>query len=164
MALIDQVRVRLSTQKIAELTNPDVPSAKTENATRLGAACTDAKQLFQRFTGITFDDTNGGPLIDGVRSTDHWTIGVYGVVAVLYDYMGKPGSEVAERAMNKFKELCRAYKATYDGGMAWISPATNSNLVPSVEPAVRPSFDTANLGDLLPRDPRTSRDRLATNE
>lgn len=156
MALIDQVRIRLSAQKLCELTNPDQPNLKTEGTARLTAACTDAKQLFQRFTGITFDDVNGGPVIGGVQSTDHWTIGVVGVLAVLYSYRGLPGSEVSDRAMKQFEDLCRKYARTYDGAMTWLSPVTNSNLQPTPSPQQRPDFDMANLEDLVPRTPNTS--------
>lgn len=142
-ALADAWKVRLSTQQQVNLTNPDVESASSVNATVLGAAETDASNAFYHKTGVTFDSTN----------SEHITVAIPGVTYFLYSYRGMPKSAAAEAARDDWDKATAAFARTR-GALAWITPTTDSNLLPSTDDAnALPYFDRKVLADIVPNQP-----------
>jgi hypothetical protein len=142
-ALATAWQARLSLQQQYNLTNPDVESATTVNATVLAAAETDASNRFFHRTGVTFDSTN----------SEHLTIGVAGVTYYLYTYRGLPKSAAAEAAREDWEKATAEFARTR-GSLTWNSPQTDSLLSPSRDDAgALPYFDKNVIGGLRPRSP-----------
>lgn len=131
MSLTTLVQARYSSQRLANLTNPDAPNATTTDSARLTAACADAEAEFETHTGVVFDETDAR----------HVSYAVRGVVAILTDRMGTKGG--AEQLQRWYESLARLRQVT---GNDRTTPETNSVMQPTPEDdgrttPVRPAFD-----------------------
>jgi len=124
-ALSAAVQVRVSPDRLKQLTNYD-PSAVTTNTTVLEAACGDAIGEFENISGIAHDTNN----------VSHLAILIKGVQYFLESYKGRD-SGMMQNFAKSFQIDCAKLRER-----AYISPQTNSKLVPIAERAnQRPDMD-----------------------
>lgn len=139
MSLTTEWQARLSSARRIQLTNPDTPSASTEDATRLAAAVADTQANFAVLTGATFDATNAQHIAAGIR----------GVTAFLVSYGAQPQSEYSRGVMKDWRDACAALTS--------LAPGTTSLLTPSTPDTsggpIRPDFDRENVSGIIPRAP-----------
>ena len=147
MALIDEVKKRVTTQRLIQLTNTDSPNATTVNDTILGTACTDASENFKVLVGVDYDNTNPihvANIIDGVVITlMKWA-----------ERWNKAVQEIEEGWHSRLGILRLSI-----GGNTRLMPQTNSELTPSTDKRgvatsiVRPDFDSSRFDTLRPNSP-----------
>ena len=135
-------QARFPAQVQVALTNPEQDGTTTVNTVVLLAAEADAGADFLLRTGIAFDPT----------VATHLAVGIKGLTFFLHSYRSLPRSPVLTASEEEWKMGCSAV-ARVLGALTWQIPQTNSNLVPSPEPAARPDFDRENW-DLIPPPPR----------
>ncbi len=140
MALIDEVKSRFPTQKLAELTNVNDISVKTIDDPRLQIASDDTEAEFEVRTGVVYDNAN-------VR---HRRFAVIGVVRLLQ--VDKLESNAIKNYEDWQKSLERLRKVT---GNNRIKPKSSSEKTPSEEAPngviVRPLFDVNDgFTDIIP--------------
>ena len=140
MALIDEVKSRIPTQKLVELTNVDDPSIKIITDIRLAKAVTDTEADFEVHTGVVYDNSNA----------KHVNASVIGVVRKLQ--LDKLESSAFKNHEAWHKSLERLRLVT---GNNRIKPKSSSKLTPAKEAPngeiVRPHFDVEDgFGDIIP--------------
>jgi hypothetical protein len=147
MALIDEVKKRVSAQRLIELTNPDEPNAATINDTILGYAINDTKAAFKTFVGVTCDDNDA----------THIAYAVDGVVIFLMTRAERWNNATRE-AEEKWYDKLDTLRLTV-GGNIRLSPQTDSEMTPSKDKRgvsttiVRPSFDPSKFDSIRPKPP-----------
>lgn len=147
MSLTTEVTARFSAAKLVALTNPDLPSASSNDAARLAAAVTDATAEFEARTGVAYDTLNA----------THNMAAVPLVVVILME-RGGSSTEVAAKARDRVELLLE--RAANVLGRDRIRAKSTSVLTPSSEQTfpgqiVRPEFDLASFEDLVPDQART---------
>lgn len=136
MALIDEVKGRISEGLLRELTNQGDTTATGINDTTLGYAVTDAAAEFLIETGIALDSS----------SAKHVAAGVVGVIYYLYSYSGLQ-TETATRQRERWERLMLKVDSTEGAGKR-ILPASNSTLSPTAERVgSRPDFERSRFND-----------------
>jgi len=146
MALEDKVIVRLSANRLLQLTNPDVPGATARDDDRLEAACADAESYFEIETQVVYDDTN----------PRHVAYAVRGAVLFLEKYLGAP-DDIIESKIRQWRDDMQTTFANLAG--ATFTPIGTSNYIPSRAEEGRPPFDQRNWDDYRIASPRGGRDR-----
>jgi hypothetical protein len=152
MALIDEVKSRVSTQKLVELTNKDVRGATTINNTTLGFACTDAESTFKIRVGVTFVLANA----------DHLAHIVEGVIIYLMKRTER-WNRATQDAEDAWLETLDALRVTIGGNLR-LMPETNSEMIASTDKRgvsttiVRPDFDPTKFDTIRPNAPFSSED------
>ncbi len=142
MALIDEVKGRISEGLLRELTNQGDTTATGINDTVLAYAVTDAEGEFLVETGLALDSS----------SAKHVAAGVVGVIYYLYSYSGLQ-TETADRQRQRWERLMLKIDSTEGGGRR-IMPDTTSTLTPTAERVgARPDFERSRWGDYVPRMP-----------
>ncbi|RMG22904.1 MAG: hypothetical protein D6732_25270 [Methanobacteriota archaeon] len=119
MTLIDEVKSRINTQRLVELTNSGDATATTVNDTVLGKAVSDIQAEFELFASQNYDDSN--PV--------HVAICVDGVMAKLYQYAGNV-SPLAQESFDMFIARCERIKEGNIPGPS-ASPSTTDKKFPS---------------------------------
>lgn len=147
MALTTQTTNRYSSQRLINLTNPDLPTATSVDSTRLGLAADDVESDFHSIVGRSYDES---------ASTAAQDIGVAveGVIAKLM--MRSSGGEAARSAHEEFIERLKGLRKR-------IVPKSTSMLTPTEEDrgtgqTVRPHFDRAKFDKFVPEHPRADND------
>ena len=142
MALIDEVKGRISEGLLRELTNQGDTTATGINDTVLAYAVTDAEGEFLIETGLALDSS----------SAKHVAAGVVGVIYYLYSYSGLQ-TETADRQRQRWERLMLKVDSTEGAGRR-IMPDTTSTLTPTAERiGSRPDFERSRWGDYVPRMP-----------
>ncbi len=140
MALIDEVKSRIPTQKLAELTNLNDISVKAIDDPRLQLAVDDAEAEFKVRVGVVYDN-------DDAR---HKNFAIIGVVRILQ--LDKLESTAIKNYEDWHKALERLRLVT---GNDRIKPKSSSKKTPSEEAPngviVRPLFDVNDgFTDIIP--------------
>jgi len=146
VALADKVIVRLSADRLLQLTNPDAPGSSARDDVRLTAAADDAEALFEIETQLAYDDTN----------TRHVAYAVRGAVLYLEKYLGAPVDYIDSKLERWRSDLQTVFET--EAG-ATFAPKGTSSYVPSPAETGRPPFDTRNWDDYRIASPRGGRDR-----
>ena len=140
MALTDEFTARYSADYVLQITNPDLNSASSADTDRLGYAAADATGMFQTYVGVTYDNTDAQHLDLALELVDY----------KLRVYARGPSVDTRREE----KDLIAKLKAL---GLQLARfaplPQSTSNLVPTRETTdreVRPTFDRANMRDMLP--------------
>lgn len=141
MTLQANTTARISSQRIVNLTNPDLPTATSADTTRLGLACGDVESDFQTYLGRDYDDDIAADV----------SIGVDGVVAKLMMRMAS-GGDMANQAHDSYLERLKDHRKR-------VIPKTSSLLTPTAEDrgtgnTVRPHFDRRKFDDFVPENPQ----------
>lgn len=98
MALSDEVTARISAERAIQLTNPNLSSATSVDATRLAKACADAESEFKVHVGQAFDLTD----------LDHVAAAVDLAILILMERGGAPtetGGRERTRVVDRLKAL-----------------------------------------------------------
>jgi len=139
MALTDEIAARFTNQKLVELTQLDNTSATTVDSTKLAQAASDAKNEFQRVTGLAYDETD----------STHHTVGWLGVVYYLLLYGGRSSGESLKEWEARWRSALESFRSV--SGDDRILPVSTSGLSPSRESdrhgsgTVRPDFDRLKM-------------------
>ena len=142
MALIDEVKGRISEGLLRELTNQGDTSATAINDTTLAYAVSDAEAEFLVETGIALDSTNAR----------HTAIGVVGVIYYLYSYSGLQ-SETTQRQHQLWERGLLKIDSTEGAGRR-IMPDSTSTLSPTAEQiGARPDMGRPRWSDYVPNMP-----------
>jgi len=142
MALIDEIKGRISEGLLRELTNQGDTTATAINDTTLGYAITDAEGEFIVETGLALDDTKA----------QHVAAGVVGVIYYLYSYSGLH-TETANRQRERWERLMLKIDSTEGAGRR-IMPDSSSTLSPTAQrQGARPDFERSRWGDYVPNMP-----------
>ena len=141
MALSTHVTNRVSSQRLIALTNPDLPTATSNDTARLGYACTDVESDFETYLGRAYDDDTAGDV----------SIAVDGVVSKLMLRMAS-GGESANQAHESYIERLKDHRKR-------LLPKSSSMLTPTKEDrgtgnTIRPNFDRSQFDDFVPQHPR----------
>ena len=141
MALIDEVQIRIGSQRLIELTRANESAEQvTEGATRLAAAVTDAEAMFRIGAQQTFD----------VTETRHVALGVRGVVLLLQSWNGE--SEPIRQALEAWKKDLEALAHTTDRARIMPDGSSDFEDYPS-EAGHRSLGDPRNFARLRMRQP-----------
>lgn len=140
MTLLTDVKARIPTQKLVELTNVDDPSIKIVTDARLQLAIDDAEAEFKVRTGVVYDNTDAR----------HKTFIIIGVVRILQ--LDKLESSSVKNYEAWQKALDRLRLVT---GNDRILPKSSSEKTPADESPsgtiVRPLFDVYDgFSDIIP--------------
>lgn len=142
MSLVALVTARYSTQKLIEVTNPDLPGAVAINAPHLAAACDDAESDFLTYVGIAFDEAN----------PSHIRPAVDRAYALLIDAMD-PASAFAAALLDNSRHKLTDLRPLIGAGVR-VSPATDIVTTPTTPDTsagpVRPPFDPSRVPDWNP--------------
>ena len=142
MALIDEVKGRISEGLLRELTNQGDTTATTISDTMLNYAISDATGEFLVETGLTLDATKA----------QHVAAAVPGVLYYLYSYSGLQ-TETANRQRERWERMLAKIDSTEGGGKRLL-PSTNSTLSPTAErTGARPDFGRSRWNDYTLRMP-----------
>ena len=152
MALADEVEARYPESTLIQLTNPNDQDASAVDATILGLAVTDVQADFLTYTATTYDNSEA----------QHVAVAVEGVVAKL-NMRKEAAGDVAVSKHDKYIERLEILAQVT--GRDRITPKSTSVLTPSSERVagstdpVRPDTDRPDYDDLIPDEPRSTRDR-----
>jgi len=141
MTLQANTTARISSQRIINLTNPDLPTATSADTTRLGLACDDVESDFSTYLGRSYDDDLPGDV----------SIGVDGVISKLMLRMAS-GGDTANKAHESYLERLKDHRKR-------VVPKTSSMLTPTAEDrgtgnTIRPHFDRRKFDDFTPGHPQ----------
>ena len=158
MALSDVIQLRYAAV-LPQLTNGGTLSAGgtvAVNTTQLAEAIKSAKAQFFDQVGLDLDDTT--------PDESHLLYGCKLTIYYLKEFRGQLTAEDKIDWEKLQKELYGKSKKR-GGGSAYVSPVTNSNLVPSRErTGERPFSDPENFVDVTPRAPSRTNNPLAPFE
>ena len=143
MAFIDEVKSRIPSNTLIQLTNANDQAASVISSGVLINAITDTQNYFQIESGEIFDATK----------TLHITIGIAGVIYFLNWYKDTL-SEAIKNLKERWDSMIYTYRITY-GNNARIKPATLSPLSPTSESTKsgqppKPAFDISAFLDYRP--------------
>jgi hypothetical protein len=146
MALADEFKSRFSLERQIALTNPDLQTATTVDATRLTLACTDVQADFEIYAGTVYDGTDAR----------HVSVAVEGVMLKLMSRMaGTDPDEMREQWLKRLNSFALVT------GRNRIVPATDSILTPTSEQRgteeVRPDADRGYFDQFIPGPPARSK-------
>lgn len=139
MALSDQVKLRYSISRLAQLTNPDTRQASAIDDTRLTTACNDVESDFRIHAGIDYDETDN----------DHNNVGPAAVIIKLRQGMPKGGEEARSEYEDVVKQLKNMSKI---GARDRILPTVDNDM--QLDPPVfgeRPRFASSKFRGIRPR-------------
>lgn len=145
MALTTHTTNRYSSQRLINLTNPDLPTATSIDSARLGYAADDVEADFLSIVGRAYDDSaSSGTLEQDIG------VGVEGVIAKLM--MRSSGGEGSRQAHDEYIERLKTLRKR-------VVPKSTSQLTPTPEDrgtgqTVRPHFDRAKFDKFVPEHPR----------
>lgn len=139
MALIDEVKLRYSTQKLAEWTNPDDVEAEAIDDPWLQDACDDVETEFAIWAGEVYDNSN----------RKHVVLATRGVEIRLKRGMPKSG-EATDRLWEGWKADLLQYAKT--AARSKVVPSTdNFQTVTDDRESKRPRFDRSKFRHMRPR-------------
>ena len=145
MALIAEVRTRIGSQRLNDLTRANESAeSQTEDTVRLTAAVADAEAAFRLYAQQEYDDA------DADKAPRHISLGVRGVVLHLEDWAR--GSELTRAALDRwYKDLEQLAHTTV---RARITPEGTTTFLDYPEETDRRSVgDRRGLGQFLMRTP-----------
>ncbi len=139
MALLDEVKTRVSDTLLKQLTNQDKTGpALTIDDVVLGAAADDAEAEFLTETGLAFDVTN----------KQHVYAGVQGTIYYLHAFTAKHGENTEALRARWDRAIQRL--ATGIGNERRVQPQTSSTLEPSTQVSgQRPDADRTRWDDFV---------------
>jgi hypothetical protein len=138
--LATEVQARYSAEKIAQLTNPDVPNALTVDTVRLANAVRDVISDFNVHANTVFDQTND----------DHIATGVEGVILKLQmRQLNADPSDLRKQWIEMLEALGQSV-----GGRTKTQPVSDAVATPSAdEVGSHPEFDRSRFDHLTPNSP-----------
>lgn len=132
MALIDDVQLRISAQRLTELTNHEDPGASAVDLTLLQDVIDDVEADFQIYAGVTYDNTDARML----------SMAIMGIIYKLQVYNGQSASQ--ENHFNWRRDLNERLRLVT--GNNRIRPKSTSKLTPR-DPSTDDSGTTRPLLD-----------------
>lgn len=145
MALSTHTTNRYSSQRLINLTNPDLPTATSIDTARLGYAVDDVESEFLSIVGRAYDE-------NASTAAQDINVAVEGVISKLM--MRASGGESSRMAHEDYLEKLKNLRKR-------VVPKSTSLLTPTAEDrgtgqTVRPLFDRAKFDKFVPGHPRAN--------